>query len=134
MRKFISILIATSLLLSLFVMPSYATNALNARWVTISDTVIYHQYNAGNAECFIYISGQPGAQITSVDVQLVMFTSAGTIQVATWNDLSGGNDFTFAEYVPVNQLGTVYQLSFTATVVRNGVTETISDYLDVLYT
>lgn len=134
MKRIISLILTISTIISLSILPSYANNMVTPRWVTTSDTVVYHQRNADCAECMVYISGQPGARIIDVDIKMVAFLSNGPVTIASWDNLSGTDEFTFIEYVPLEMLDIVYQLSFTATVVRNGVTETISDYFDVLYT
>lgn len=134
MKKTLSLFVTLALLLSLFVIPIHASNAANARWKNTSDTIVHHCYYAGNAECYVYISGYSGATVTNVDIQFDQITISGSRNIASWENLSGGNDFTFAEYVPNIELDCIYRLTFTADVVRNGVVETVSDYLELFYT
>ena len=134
MRKTLTLFIVAALLISLFVMPIHASNATNARWTNTSNTIVHHCYYAGNAECYVYISGYTGATVTNVDIRFEKMMGSGPYTVASWENLSGGNDFTFAEYVPNVELYCIYRLTFTADVVRNGVVETISDYLELFYT
>ena len=133
MKKILSLLLSISLLLFLFVVPIHASNANNARWVNTKRTIISHDYLDGNAACRITITGYSDAIVTNVDISFDQVTPVGLINIATWNDLSGGQYFTFYDTVPNIEADCVYRLSFTADVVKDGVIETISDHFDRFY-
>ena len=114
-------------------MPIHANNP-NARWTNTSDFVIVHDYVDGSASCSVSISGYSNTIVTNVDISFDLVTGDGLVNLSTWNDLSGGQYFVFTDTVPNVELDCIYRLTFTADVVKNGVVETISDYLERFYT
>lgn len=134
MKRMLSLLIVLFILFSISIAPVNASNLTNARWKNASDFVITHRYYYGDASCNVSITGYSNTVITNVDISFDQVTGAGLINLATWNDLSGGEYFLFSDMVPNVEVDCIYRLSFTADVVRNGVVETISDYLDLFYT
>lgn len=134
MKRLLSLLAVVSVFLSFPIRPTYASNLANARWTNTHDFTISHCYDHGNASCSVSILGYSDARVTNVSISFDMITTDGLINIASWNDLSGGQYFTFSDTVPNIEVECVYRLSFTADVVRNGVVETISDHLDLFYT
>lgn len=134
MRKTASFLLAIFILLSMLTMPLNASSLANARWINTNNYVIAHDYYEGNAECCLSISGYSNAIVTNVDISFDQVTGAGLINIASWNDLSGGQNFVFYETVPNVEIDCIYRLTFTADVVKDGVVETITDYLERFYT
>lgn len=134
MKRILCLLTVLSLLFSVSVLPIHASSLSNARWINTHDVVIAHKYYYGDASCCVSITGYSNAVVTNVDISFDQVTGAGLINLATWNDLSSGEEFLFLEMVPNVEVDCIYRLSFTADIVRNGVVETISDYLDLFYT
>lgn len=133
MKRILSVFLMISILLSISVSTTYADNVISARWINTHDIIIAHDYLDGNAHCCISVSGYSNTYVTNVDISFDQVTPVGLINIATWNDLSGGQYFTFYDTVPNIEADCVYRLSFTADVVKNGVIETISDHFDRFY-
>lgn len=130
MKKTIQYLLLISLSLLLLISPVYANNA---RWTNASDIIISHGYHNGVAECYVYIDCYTGATVTNVDIYFDMYTSDGWVAVSQWTGLSGSNSFSFLEFVPIDNPTTTYRLSIAAEVTKNGVTEIIEKYKNVVY-
>ena len=134
MKKKCSIVLVLSLLLSVLVVPIYASNMANARWTNTSSVILTHEYYNGNAECYIAITGYTGAVITNVTISLDKVMGSSLVNIATWSNLSAENRFRFSEYVPGVEIDCIYRLSLTADVIIDGVVEHLDLYEDEFYT
>lgn len=134
MKKILSFLVAAILLHTQFASPVYADNYVNARWVNTKNIVISHEYYDGEADCCISISAFSNSIITNVDISFDQVIGNHIINIATWNDLSSNEEFVFIETVQNIEVDYLYRLSFTADIINNGVTETISRSFDRFYT
>lgn len=131
MKKIISVFVVLSLMVGVLMLP---ISAVEPRWSNTSMVIMQHGYFNGSAECVIEIDGYSGATISNVDIRLDKVVGDTLVNVASWNDLSSGQYFTFLETVSGVELYCTYRLSFTAEVHRNGTVEPLDMHKDVYYT
>ena len=134
MKKTLSFIVATILLFPKICFPVHANNSFNARWINTKNIVITHEYYDGEADCCISISALPNSSITNVDISFDEVIGDYLINIATWNDLSSNTEFLFVETVQNIAADKLYRLSFSADIINNGVTETISRSYERFYT
>jgi 4-aminobutyrate aminotransferase-like enzyme len=100
-------------------------------WVNTSTLYVTLSFSGSQAVCGAYVLGVSGTTEISGSATLARKNSNGTYTtVKTWNNLYAADDiltFDGSWYVTT---GYTYKLTFTATVYRNGVGETVSEYYE----
>ena len=133
MKRLLKILFAVCVLLSCTTHPILASNINNARWQNVTFIFNDLQNVDGELECFISIESPQGASTENVTISLDKITTSGTVNITSWENLSGNYRFTFLEYVPVAELKGTYRLTVSADVILDGVVEHIEDSTEKYY-
>lgn len=133
MKRLLKILFAVCVLLSCTTHPIFASNINNARWQNVTFIFNDLQNVDGELECFISIESPQGASSENVTISLDKITTSGTVNITSWENLSGNYRFTFLEYVPVAELKGTYRLTVSADVILDGVVEHIEDSTEKYY-
>jgi hypothetical protein len=100
-------------------------------WMNVNsiETSIYS--SGTNATCSAIIVGLSGSVVISADIYLYKKNSSGAyVYEASWTGLSSATNILIAEYSRTVVRGSMYKLTATARVKRNGVTETVSDFCE----
>lgn len=109
--------------ISVFAEPRYS----DTHKITLSLT-----YSASGAECYARITGSAGT--TSISNCTVTLTDSKGNMVKSWTNLSAtGTTLTISKTASGVTKGETYTLSVTATVNRNGSSETVSDSVSKTY-
>ena len=83
-------------------------------------------FNSNSASCYVEIKGATGT--TSISDCIVTLTDSSGNEVKSWGGLSGtGSKLIVSKTASGVEQGKTYTLSVTATVHRNGESETVSD-------
>ena len=95
-------------------------------WTNVNYISLDLYYENGNAQNFASIVGATGTTSINATFTLERQTIFGNwTTVQTWTSRASGSSLTFFETASASK-GNKYRLSVTATVVRNGVSETVS--------
>jgi hypothetical protein len=108
-----------------------ASGSMGIMWVNTDVVYVTLSFNGSQAVCGAYVMGKSNTTEISGSATLARKNSNGTYTtVKTWNNLYAADDiltFDGSWYVTT---GYTYRLTFTATVYRNGVGETVSGYYE----
>ena len=94
-------------------------------WENANDITLGLSFSDGEAVCSGIIGGKSGTTSISATFKLEQKTLFGWSVVKTWNESVKGSLLTFSGRTSVTK-GNIYRLSVSATVVRNGTSETVS--------
>lgn len=133
MKKALHIIMMVSVLLSCLAHPVSARNIGTPRWNNTTIVLVDPDYYDGTIGCFVDIVAKDGATIENVEIRLDKKIGNVYVNIASWNNLSGGDSFTFHEIVSDVDLGYTYRLSVTANVTLNGVVDAINNYAEEYY-
>lgn len=133
MKKALHIIMIVSVLLSCLTHPISASNNIIPRWKNTTIVLVDPHYYNGTIECFVDIVAENGATIENVNIRLDKKIGNIYVNIASWNNLSGDDSFTFYEIVSDVDLGYTYRLSVTANVTLNGVVDAINNYAEEYY-
>jgi len=100
-------------------------------WENVSDISITLSSSNNTASTNVSIFGRAGTTSINATITLSRVNSNGTLTtVRTWSNQSSQNStFTFSGTHAITS-GNTYRISVSATVIRNGVSETVSDWTE----
>lgn len=101
-------------------------------WENTNDVRLDLYFTNGRAGCTGIIKGISGTSSISATFKLERMGIFGWTLENSWYKSSGGESLSFFETYSVSK-GYRYRLSVTAKVTKNGVTETVSTYVDGRY-
>jgi hypothetical protein len=130
-KKYITLLLvlvaAFSMQISVFGTESQATAYVPVQpfWLNVNNAIARISVSENTAHCTVSITGLSGTTSISATVRLERVVGNSASTVTTWTHSVSGSRLNISESATVTSSGT-YRLRVSATVVRNGVAESIS--------
>ena len=133
-KKIIAIVLSMMLMLSVIMVPAYASDIV-PYWSNTSAVTLVHGYVSGKAACFVTIEGMSGTtKIDNVSITLYKVNRNRLIEIESWTGLSDvGDTFSFYGEASGVETGSKYRLTVKADVYRNGTVESLNESSERTY-
>ena len=133
-KKIIAIVLSMMLMLSVIMVPAYASDIV-PYWSNTSAVTLVHGYVSGKAACSVTIAGMSGTtKIDNVSITLYKVNRNRLIEIESWTGLSDvGDTFSFYGEASGVETGSKYRLTVKADVHRNGTVESLNESSERTY-
>lgn len=133
-KKIIAIVLSMMLMLSVIMVPTYASDIV-PYWSNTSAVTLVHGYVSGKAACSVTIEGMSGTtKIDNVSITLYKVNRNRLIEIENWTGLSDvGDTFSFYGEASGVETGSKYRLTVKADVHRNGTVESLNESSERTY-
>ena len=133
-KKIIAIVLSMMLMLSVIMVPAYASDIV-PYWSNTSEVTLVHGYVSGKAACSVTIEGMSGTtKIDNVSITSYKVNRNRLIEIERWTGLSDvGDTFSFYGEASGVETGSKYRLTVKADVHRNGTVESLNESSERTY-
>ena len=133
-KKIIAIVLSMMLMLSVIMVPAYASDIV-PYWSNTSAVTLVLGYVSGKAACSVTIEGMSGTtKIDNVSITLYKVNRNRLIEIESWTGLSDvGDTFSFYGEASGVETGSKYRLTVKADVHRNGTVESLNESSERTY-